>query len=155
GIFLVDAPLWAVAVAALALASLATTGFAFGAGVRANVVAAFAIIASQVLPAFAFSRSIVWPWLPGTLAAIFAASLAATWRHLIVRRQLATAREEKNRYQNAMHFAIHELRTPLTAIQGSSELISRYSTMPEQKRREIANLINSESKRLGRIIETF
>ena len=54
-----------------------------------------------------------------------------------------------------MHFAIHELRTPLTAIQGSSELISRYSAMPEQKRREIANLINSESKRLGRIIETF
>jgi signal transduction histidine kinase len=122
---------------------------------RANIVAGSAIAASQALPAFAFSRSIVWPWLPGTLAAIFAASLAAAWRHLVVRRQLVSARQEKNRYQNAMHFAIHELRTPLTAIQGSSELISRYSAMPEQKRREIANLINSESKRLGRIIETF
>jgi signal transduction histidine kinase len=155
GIFLVDAPLWAVAAAALALAVFAAIGFTFGAGMRANIVGASAIVASQALPAFAFSRSIVWPWLPGTLAAIFATSLAATWRHLIVRRQLVTAREEKNRYQNAMHFAIHELRTPLTAIQGSSELISRYSAMPEQKRREIANLINSESKRLGRIIETF
>lgn len=155
GIFLVDAPLWAVAMVAMALAVFSAIGFAFGAGMRANIVAASAIIASQAVPAFAFSRSIIWPWLPGTLATIFAASLAATWRHLIVRRQLVTAREEKNRYQNAMHFAIHELRTPLTAIQGSSELISRYSAMPEQKRKEIANLINSESKRLGRIIETF
>ena len=153
--FLIDAPLWAVAAAALVLAILAAAGFAFGAGMRANIVGASAVIASQALPAFAFSRSIVWPWLPGTLAAIFAASLAATWRHLIVRRQLVTARQETNRYQNAMHFAIHELRTPLTAIQGSSELISRYSAMPEEKRKEIANLINSESKRLGRMIETF
>jgi signal transduction histidine kinase len=153
--FLVDGPLWAVATAGLALAIFAAAGFAFGGGMRANIVAASAVIASQALPAFAFSRSIVWPWLPGTLAAVFATSLAAAWRHLIVRRQLVTARQETNRYQNAMHFAIHELRTPLTAIQGSSELISRYSAMPEEKRKEIANLINSESKRLGRIIETF
>jgi signal transduction histidine kinase len=54
-----------------------------------------------------------------------------------------------------MQFAIHELRTPLTAIQGSSELISRYGSMPESKRREMADLINSESKRLARMIETF
>jgi len=54
-----------------------------------------------------------------------------------------------------MQFAIHELRTPLTAIQGSSELISRYGSMPEHKRREMADLINSESKRLARMIETF
>jgi len=155
GVFLVDAPLWAVAAAALGLAIFAAVGFAFGAGMPANIVGAAAIVTAQAFPAFAFSRSIVWPWLPGTLAAIFAVSLAATWRHLMVRRQLVSAREETNRYQNAMHFAIHELRTPLTAIQGSSELISRYSGMPEPKRREIADLINSESKRLGRIIETF
>jgi signal transduction histidine kinase len=155
GLFLVDAPLWAVAATTLGLAALAALGFGFGAGIRANIVAASAIIASQLLPAAAFARSSVWPWLPGTLSAIFATSVAATSRHLMVRRQLASARQEKNRYQNAMHFAIHELRTPLTAIQGSSELISRYASMPESKRTEIANLINSESKRLGRIIETF
>ena len=32
----------------------------------------------------------------------------------------------RERYQQAMHFVTHEMRTPLSAIQGSSELISRY-----------------------------
>jgi signal transduction histidine kinase len=47
------------------------------------------------------------------------------------------------------------MRTPLTAIQGSSELISRYGQMPEAKRKQMADLINSESKRLARMITTF
>jgi len=53
-----------------------------------------------------------------------------------------------------MHFVTHEMRTPLTAIQGSSELMSRYA-LPEEKRKQIANLINSESKRLARMVEIF
>jgi signal transduction histidine kinase len=47
------------------------------------------------------------------------------------------------------------MRTPLTAIQGSSELISRYGSMPESKRTQMADLINSESRRLAKMIETF
>ena len=47
------------------------------------------------------------------------------------------------------------MRTPLTAIQGSSELIGRYGSMPEAKRKADGRLINSESKRLARMIETF
>jgi two-component system phosphate regulon sensor histidine kinase PhoR len=62
---------------------------------------------------------------------------------------------EKDRYQRAMQFVTHEMRTPLTAIQGSSELISRYANMPEAKRTQIAEMINSESRRLARMIETF
>jgi signal transduction histidine kinase len=54
-----------------------------------------------------------------------------------------------------MQFVTHEMRTPLTAIQGSSELISRYGSMPEGKRKQMAELINSESKRLAKMIETF
>jgi signal transduction histidine kinase len=54
-----------------------------------------------------------------------------------------------------MQFVTHEMRTPLTAIQGSSELISRYGSMPEAKRTQMAELINSESKRLAQMIETF
>jgi two-component system, OmpR family, phosphate regulon sensor histidine kinase PhoR len=54
-----------------------------------------------------------------------------------------------------MQFVTHEMRTPLTAIQGSSELIGRYASMPEAKRKEMADLINSESKRLAKMIETF
>ena len=75
---------------------------------------------------------------------------------MIVRRQLARSEDEKDRYQHAMQFVTHEMRTPLTAIQGSSELISRYATtMPEAKRTQIAEMINAESKRLARMIETF
>src|SRR5262249_5812125 len=57
-------------------------------------------------------------------------------------------------YQQAMHFVTHEMRTPLSAIQGSSELISRYK-LTEEKRQQIAVLINSESKRLARMVEIF
>jgi signal transduction histidine kinase len=46
------------------------------------------------------------------------------------------------------------MRTPLSSIQGSSELISRYS-LSEQKQKQLANLINSESRRLARMIEIF
>jgi signal transduction histidine kinase len=67
---------------------------------------------------------------------------------------MRTAEGDKSRYQQAMHFVTHEMRTPLTAIQGSSELIGRYA-MTEEKRKQMAQLINSESKRLGRMIEIF
>jgi signal transduction histidine kinase len=46
------------------------------------------------------------------------------------------------------------MRTPLTAIQGSSELMGRYA-LPEEKRKQIVEMINQESKRLARMIETF
>jgi signal transduction histidine kinase len=53
-----------------------------------------------------------------------------------------------------MHFVTHEMRTPLSAIQGSSELISRFP-LTEEKRKQIALVINSESKRLARMVEIF
>src|SRR5258708_32826705 len=46
------------------------------------------------------------------------------------------------------------MRTPLTAIQGSSEIMSRYK-LPEAKQHQLSEMINSESKRLSRIITTF
>jgi signal transduction histidine kinase len=153
--FLVDASPVAVAASCLALAACAGLIYVFLAGRVANVAALLLAAASQAIPAAAFARSIVWPWLPGTLSAGLALVLAASWRHLLVRRALVQAGEEKNRYQQAMQFVTHEMRTPLTAIQGSSELISRYGAMPEAKRKQMAELINSESKRLARMIETF
>jgi len=79
----------------------------------------------------------------------------ASWQYLYVRRRLRRSEAERGRYQQAMHFVTHEMRTPLTAIQGSSELITRYPSMPEAKRKQINELIVSESKRLGRMIEVF
>jgi signal transduction histidine kinase len=151
--FLVDAPLTAVLLGCFALAIAAGLIYAFGSN---NFAAAGLAIASQAIPAVAFARSVVWPWLPGTLTAAFCIAAGAAWRHLVVRRQLVRTEDEKDRYRHAMQFVTHEMRTPLTAIQGSSELISRYATtMPEAKRTQIAEMINAESKRLARMIETF
>jgi signal transduction histidine kinase len=153
--FLVDAPVVSVAAVCFALAAGAGLIYAFLGGRVANLLALLAVFVSQLIPVLAFSRQTVWPWLPGTLAVLMAIAASASWRHLLVRRALLRAGHEKNRYQKAMQFVTHEMRTPLTAIQGSSELISRYSSMPEAKRRQMAELINSESKRLARMIETF
>jgi signal transduction histidine kinase len=79
---------------------------------------------------------------------------AATYQHFIVRRQLRKAEADKSRYQQAIHFVTHEMRTPLTAIQGSSELMTRYN-IQDDKRKQMAQMINSESKRLARMIQTF
>ena len=72
----------------------------------------------------------------------------------MVRRNLRIEQRSRERYQQAMHFVTHEMRTPLSAIQGSSELISRYA-LTEEKRKQMALLINSESKRLARMVEIF
>jgi signal transduction histidine kinase len=79
---------------------------------------------------------------------------AAAYFHLVVRRNWRIEQAARTRYQQAMHFVTHEMRTPLSAIQGSSELISRYA-FSEEKRQQIALLINSESKRLARMVEVF
>ena len=71
-----------------------------------------------------------------------------------MRRLLARSEVEKGRYQQAIRFVTHEMRTPLTAIQGSSELMGRYN-LPEDKRKQIAGMIHSESRRLARMIQTF
>ena len=153
--FLVDASPLVVLPVSLLLALCAGFAYAFAPGWTASAFAAGVFIAAQAVPAVAFSRSVVWPWLPGTLAVVLAIASAAAWRHLLVEEDLVKAEREKTRYQQAIQFVTHEMRTPLTAIQGSSELIGRYSAMPEAKRTQMANLINSESKRLAKMIETF
>ena len=95
---------------------------------------------------FPFATLFFVAWL-GTLT-------AASYYHLVVRRNWRIEQASRERYQQAMHFVTHEMRTPLSAIQGSSELISRYA-LTEEKRKQIAQLINSESKRLARMVEMF
>ena len=153
--FLTDAPLGAVAISAFVFAACAGLTYALTSGWYANVLTLLVLLASQLLPALAFRDSIVWQWVPCTLAAVFASASAAAWRHLLVRRELVDAENETSRYRQTIQFVTHEMRTPLTAIQGSSELISRYGSMPEAKRKEMAEVINSESKRLARMIEAF
>jgi signal transduction histidine kinase len=153
--FLIDAPPLLILPVTFALAICTGLSYALASGWQANVLAFLVLLTAQLIPAIAFANSTVWPWVPGTLAVILATASAAAWRHLLVRRELVHAEHEKTRYQQAMQFVTHEMRTPLTAIQGSSELISRYGSMPEAKRKQMAELINSESKRLAKMIETF
>ncbi|MCU1339522.1 MAG: integral rane sensor signal transduction histidine kinase [Bryobacterales bacterium] len=137
------------------LALAAGLSFWFLTGWRAYVLIVPILAAAHYfLPVQFFARGIVLPYVAPVAVAWLSSIGAATYRHFVVRRQLRKSESEKSRYQQAIHWAAHEMRTPLTAIQGSSELMTRYS-LPDQKRNELSNMINSESKRLARIISTF
>jgi signal transduction histidine kinase len=154
GRFLTSASNLSVAALCFLLALAAVAAFAFRSGWQAYALAALVLLGAHMLPYELFARNIVFPYVAPLSAAWLAAAGAGTFQFFIVRRQLRFAEDERTRYQQAMHFVTHEMKTPLTAIQGSSELISRY-TLTDEKRKQIADLINSESKRLARMIETF
>lgn len=120
----------------------------------ASVAAGAVLTLVHVMPWAMFKQQVVAAPF-GPVAAAWLSFLAcASYRFFVVRRQLATSEAKTERYQQAFHFVAHEMRTPLTAIQGSSELISRYN-LPEEKRKEIGQMINAESKRLAKMISTF
>ncbi|MGH9718942.1 MAG: CHASE2 domain-containing protein [Bryobacteraceae bacterium] len=154
GRFLVAVPSWLTLALALAVAGLAGVTFALLSGKTAYACAAVLLAAAHLAPYFCFGQLRVLPLTPLALTAWLAVSAAATYQHFVVRRRMIRAEGDKLRYQQAMHFVTHEMRTPLTAIQGSSELIGRYP-LTEEKRKQVASVINSESKRLGKMIEVF
>jgi signal transduction histidine kinase len=152
--FLTDAPrLWVVLIC---LAFVAAAGITFSLldGWPANLAAAGILIAAHVLPYVFFTHRTVFPYTPGAACAWLAIVIAAAWRHIVVRRLLGKSETARADYRQAMQFVTHEMKTPLTAIQGSSELISRYA-MTDEKRKQMADMINAESKRLAQMIETF
>jgi len=112
------------------------------------------LAASIVAPYVFFTHLRILPVSMPFLVAWFGALTAATYYHLVVRRNWRIEQASRTRYQQAMQFVTHEMRTPLSAIQGSSELISRFA-LTEEKRKQVADLINSESKRLARMVEVF
>lgn len=109
---------------------------------------------AHTLPHLLFLRGWVVPYFTPVLAGWAAAVSGAVWQHFADRRRMNVAEDDRARYQQAIHMVTHEMRTPLTAIQGSSELMGRYQLKPE-KQQELAGMINAESKRLARMIQTF
>jgi len=109
---------------------------------------------AHTVPLLFFRYHVVFPYFNLALVAWLSSAGAATYQHFVVRRKLHRTESEKSRYQQAIHWAAHEMRTPLTSIQGSSEIMSRYK-LPDEKRTQLNEMINSESKRLARIIQTF
>jgi len=155
GKFLVPASNTMSLLVCVSLAIAAGLSFWFLAGWRAYVLTVPLLAAAHYfLPVQFFAHGIVLPYVAPVAVAWLSSIGAATYRHFMVRGQLRKSESEKSRYQQAIHWAAHEMRTPLTAIQGSSELMTRYS-LPDAKRSELSLMINSESKRLARIISTF
>jgi signal transduction histidine kinase len=112
------------------------------------------LLGATLIPYIFFTHQRVFPFATSASVAWLGTLAAASYYTLVVRRNLRIEQASRERYQQAMHFVTHEMRTPLSAIQGSSELISRYA-LTEEKRKQIALLINSESKRLARMVEIF
>jgi len=154
GLFLTDVPLSLVVLACALIVIAAGVTFATLEGWAANIVGALILVCAHVLPYVMFTRNLVFPLLPGVACAWMSCLAAAAWQHVAVRRRLGHSETAQSQYREAMQFVTHEMKTPLTAIQGSSELMGRYA-LPEDKRKQMANMINSESKRLAQMIETF
>ena len=106
------------------------------------------MVVAHVTPYVFFTQRMVFSFCTPVSSAWLALIAASGYQFLVVRRRLRTSEAERDRYRQTIHFVTHEMRTPLTAIQGSSELMGRYA-LPEEKRKQIAELINSESKRLA------
>jgi signal transduction histidine kinase len=154
GEFLTDASSSTIFAVCLALAAATALIFAFFSGWTAYLSVLPILAIPIYLPRLFFDQGIVFPIVAPAAVAWLCAVGAATYQHFVIRGTLRRTESDKARYQEAIHWAAHEMRTPLTAIQGSSELMSRYK-LPEEKRGELSEMINSESKRLARIIQTF
>lgn len=154
GDFLVSASEGLVPAFCLALAILAGLTFQFRSGWQAYSLGGLLLVVAHSIPVLFFRHGTVFPYFAPVSVAWLTVAGAASYQHFVVRRQLRKSETEKARYQQAIHFVTHEMRTPLTAIQGSSELIGRYN-LNDDKRKQIAQMINLESKRLARMIQTF
>ncbi len=152
--FLTRAPAWSVLLFCLLLTTASGATFAWFWGWRAITVALFILAVAHAAPYVAFSRGTVFPFSPGFSASWLSLVSAGLWQWVYVRRRMVKSEAERDRYQHAMQFVTHEMRTPLTAIQGSAELMNRY-TMTDERRKQITEVIHSESKRLGRMIQVF
>jgi signal transduction histidine kinase len=149
-----DASNLAVLSFCVAVGVIAGLIFAFLSGWRAYTAAAALLVAVTATPFLFFRQGVVFPVFAPLASAWLTAIAAATYYHFVVRRALRLAETERHHYQQAIHFVTHEMRTPLTAIQGSSELMGRYN-LSEEKRKQMSEMINQESKRLARMIKTF
>jgi signal transduction histidine kinase len=128
--------------------------FRLRSGWQAYVLGAVLVAIAAWMPLQFFAHDLVFPFIAPVAVATFATAGAAIFRYFGMQSELGRSESEKSRYQQAIHWAAHEMRTPLTAIQGSSEIMTRYS-LPDAKRHELSEMINSESKRLARMIQTF
>ena len=128
--------------------------FAWFSGWTAYLAAGAVLVFAHLIPGLYFKSDEYFPYVASFATAWLSLIAAASYEYFIVRRQLAHSQSERDRYQQAIHFVAHEMRTPLSSIQGQSEMMNRFQ-LPEEKRKQMVESINSESKRLARLIQTF
>jgi signal transduction histidine kinase len=139
---------------ALVLCVAAGAAFWFLSAVQAYLAAAGLLAISILAPFLAFRSGLIFPYIQPLVASGLTVAAGATARFFIQRERMMRAEADKERYQQAIHFVVHEMRTPLSTIQGSSELMGRYK-LTDEKRAEMTRTINTESKRLANMIQTF
>jgi len=154
GSFIRDVPGGWVVLFSLTLVAATGLAFRYLPGWWAYAGGLAVLVLAHATPYVFFTHRLVFPLAMPAMAAWSSTLAAAGYYYLVVRRSWRVEQAARTRYQQAMQFVTHEMRTPLSAIQGSSELMSRYA-LTEEKRKQIANLINSESKRLARMVEVF
>lgn len=123
-------------------------------GSLALTVAGILILGSHFVPVLFFRNDIVFPFSAVFGSSLLAAGVSACYQYFVIRKRMQTTEDEKERYQQAIQWVAHEMRSPLTAIQGSSEMMGRYA-LSEERRKQMASMINAESKRMARMIQTF
>lgn len=136
------------------IVALAAVGFTFLRGWLAISSAGVLLLLAHLAPYVFFTQGLILDAFAPVAASWLGVLSCASFQYFYVRRRLTVSEATTARYQQAFHFVAHEMRTPLTAIQGSSELMTRYN-LPELKRKELGQMINSESKRLAKMITTF
>lgn len=154
GEFLTPASNTAELLFCLLLATAAGLTFAYRSGWQSYAVGAGLLAAAHLAPYLFFRAGTVFAYAAPVSTAWLSVVGAATYQHFVVRRLLRRSETARSHYQQAIHFVTHEMRTPLTAIQGSSELMGRYN-LGEEKSKQLAQMINVESKRLAGMIQTF
>jgi signal transduction histidine kinase len=138
----------------IALAAAAGIIFTWLSGWRAYAAGFLVLLAAHVAPVIYFFNGVIFPYFGLISVAWLSTVGAASFRYFFIQRALTRSESEKSRYQQAIHWVAHEMRTPLTAIQGSSEIMARYN-LNDDKRQQLSEMINSESKRMARMIQTF
>lgn len=154
GQFLVPASALVTIALTLAICLCAGAIFFLFSGWQAYALGGALIALSHGVPHAALARGIILPYSTLVMVAWLSVAFAAAWMYFSTRRQLRVTETDKARYRQAIQFVTHEMRSPLTAIQGSSELMGRYN-LDDTKRKQMAGMINAESKRLARMIQTF
>ena len=154
GEFLYDAPLVTPLLLSLLGAAAIALLFCLTPPRWTYPASALVVVVLHLTPWLAFRDNTVLPAAAPVATAWIAFLGAFSYRFFVVRRRLEVSEQTSERYQRAFRFVAHELRTPLTAIQGSGELLTRYN-LPEEKRRQLAGMIQTESRRLAKMITTF